>query len=138
MPLTSLPLHVAIRGWEGVSCSVGHTLGNRLSSLHTASTPGTAGKPSTDRYLYKRQLKSLRKKIAKNSCYNLILRVKSTCAARSQTICKRLWSNMRVPLPKGARLVRVEPEIVYYRTSEGSNKNKLPPSQCALFQGPLL
>lgn len=62
MPLTSLPLQVAIRGWEGVSCSVGHSLGSRLSSLHTASTPGTAGKPSTDRYLYKRQLETHREK----------------------------------------------------------------------------
>lgn len=63
MPLTSLPLHVAIWGWEGVSCSVGHILGNRLSSRHTASSPDAAGKPSTDRYLYKRQLKTGRKKL---------------------------------------------------------------------------
>lgn len=63
MLLTSLPLHVAIQGWKSVSCSVGHPLGKRLSSLHTASTPDTAGKPSTDRYLYKRQLKALRKNL---------------------------------------------------------------------------
>lgn len=81
MPLTSLPLHVAIRGWEGVSCSVGHTLGKRLSSLHTASTPDAAGKPSTDRYLYRRQLKALRKNIAKYGCYITMLRVTSTRAA---------------------------------------------------------
>lgn len=58
--LTSVPLQVAMAGWEGVSCSVGHSLGSLLSILHTASTPGTAGKPSTDRYLYKRQLETHR------------------------------------------------------------------------------
>lgn len=52
--------------------------------------------------------------------------------------CKRLWSSVRVPLPKGADLVSVEQEIVYYRTSEGSNKKKLLPSQCVLSWGSLL
>ena len=76
-----MPLHIASRGWEGVSCSVGHALGSRLSSLHTASTPDAAGKPSTDRYLYKRQLKTSRKKIATYGCYIMTVRVKSTHAA---------------------------------------------------------